>query len=101
MKSRPLMPQLDELQRYTVEEAIAYLRPSRKALFEDIKSGRLATIKEGKRRYIPGVRSCADPVRHSLPLRQRRDVPISTNGDACSVPPGRRQFQRSHQDRHQ
>jgi hypothetical protein len=45
---------LDELQRYSIEEAIAYLRSSRRTLFDDIKQGRLATIKEGKRRFIPG-----------------------------------------------
>ena len=54
MKPRPVLPPLDERQRYSVEEAIAYLRSSRKTLFDDIKNGRLATIKEGKRRFIPG-----------------------------------------------
>ena len=53
-KTRPALPPLDELQRYSIEEAIAYLRSSRRTLFDDIKQGRLATIKEGKRRFIPG-----------------------------------------------
>jgi hypothetical protein len=54
MKSRPVLPPLDAAQRYTIEEAIAYLRSSRATLFDDIREGRLATIKEGKRRFVPG-----------------------------------------------
>ena len=54
MKSRPVLPPLDPVQRYSIEEAIAYLRSSRKTLFDDIREGRLATIKEGKRRFVPG-----------------------------------------------
>jgi hypothetical protein len=54
MKSRPVLPPLDLAQRYTVEEAIAYLRKSRRTIYEDINSGRLATIVEGARRYVPG-----------------------------------------------
>ena len=53
-KTRPALPPLDQLQRYSIEEAIAYLRSSRKTLFDDIREGRLATIKEGKRRFVPG-----------------------------------------------
>jgi len=54
MKTRPALPPLDERQRYSIEEAIAYLRSSRKTLFDDIKNGRLTTIKEGKRRFVSG-----------------------------------------------
>lgn len=54
MKSFPPKSPLDEAQRYTVEEAIAYLRTSRKTLYNDIAAGLLATIKEGKRRFVPG-----------------------------------------------
>jgi hypothetical protein len=54
MKIRPALPPLDAAQRYSIEEAIAYLRSSRKTLFDDIREGRLATIKEGKRRFVPG-----------------------------------------------
>ena len=54
MKSRPVLPALDSAQRYSVEEAIAYLRSSRKTVFDDIREGRLASIKEAKRRFIPG-----------------------------------------------
>lgn len=54
MKARPVLSPLDPHQRYSIEEAIAYLRSSRKTLFDDIKQGRLATIKEGKRRFVPG-----------------------------------------------
>jgi hypothetical protein len=51
---RPKLPPLDERQRYSIDEAIAYLRSSRKTLFDDIREGRLATIQEGKRRFVPG-----------------------------------------------
>ena len=54
MKSRPVLPPLDIAQRYSIDETIAYLRSSRKTVFEDIREGRLATIKEGKRRFVPG-----------------------------------------------
>ncbi|HUX74563.1 MAG TPA: hypothetical protein VMV25_11820 [Steroidobacteraceae bacterium] len=54
MKTRLALPPLDERQRYSIEEAIAYLRSSRRTLFDDIKYGRLLTIKEGKRRFVPG-----------------------------------------------
>ena len=54
MKSRLQLPPLDLSQRYTIPEAISYLRSSRKTIYEDIRQGRLATIKEGKRRFVPG-----------------------------------------------
>jgi excisionase family DNA binding protein len=54
MKSRPTLPPLDSAQRYSIDEAIAYLRSSRKTIYDDISEGRLATIKEGKRRFVPG-----------------------------------------------
>jgi excisionase family DNA binding protein len=52
-QSAPLPP-LDPQQRYTVEETIRYLRSSRNTVYRDIAQGRLLTIKQGKRRYIPG-----------------------------------------------
>jgi hypothetical protein len=54
MKPRPALPPLDEKQRYSIDETIAYLRSSRKTVFDDIREKRLATIKEGKRRFVPG-----------------------------------------------
>lgn len=45
---------LDPLQRYSIEEAIAYLRTSRRTLYDMIDAGLIETIKEGKRRYTPG-----------------------------------------------
>ena len=43
MKRRPALPPLDPAQRYSIEkEAIAYLRSSRKTLYDDISEGRLA-----------------------------------------------------------
>jgi excisionase family DNA binding protein len=51
--SAPLPP-LDPLQRYTVEEATRYLRTSRPTLYELINAGLIASIQEGRRRYVPG-----------------------------------------------
>jgi excisionase family DNA binding protein len=38
---------------YTVDEACEALRMSRSVVYELIRSGRLRTIKEGKRRLVP------------------------------------------------
>jgi hypothetical protein len=51
---RPTLSPLDQAQRYSIEETILYLRTSRKTLYNDIAAGLLATIKEGKRRYVSG-----------------------------------------------
>jgi hypothetical protein len=81
MKTRPILPALDPAQRYSIEEGIAYLRSSRKTIFDDIREGRLLTIKEGKRRFIPGseiVRrsrvQTASPSRASAPSEAPRPV---------------------------
>jgi excisionase family DNA binding protein len=49
----PLAP-LDERQRYTVAEAISYLRTSRRSFYQLIAQGRLRPIKERRRTYVPG-----------------------------------------------
>lgn len=49
----PLAP-LDPAQRYTIDEAARYLRVSRATLYNDIDSGRLTTIKDRARRFVPG-----------------------------------------------
>jgi hypothetical protein len=54
-KVQPILPPLDERQRYTVLEACAYLRQSRAKLYNDIAAGLLATIQDGARRYVPGT----------------------------------------------
>ncbi len=46
---------LDPQQRYTILEASAYLRQSRSKTYLDIGAGTLPTIKDGKRRYVPGT----------------------------------------------
>ncbi len=50
---------LDPRQRYTIEEAGAYLRSSRAKLYIDIKAGRIAVIKDGRRTYVPGTEIAA------------------------------------------
>lgn len=48
------LPPLDPLQRYTVPESIRYLRSSRFTIYRLINAGEIATITEGKRRFVPG-----------------------------------------------
>lgn len=48
MNERVVVPVL-----YTVDEACEALRMSRSVIYELIRSGRLRTIKEGKRRLVP------------------------------------------------
>jgi excisionase family DNA binding protein len=53
-KPPPLAP-LDTQQRYDLDEAARYLRISRSTLYNDIAAGLIASIKDRKRRFIPGV----------------------------------------------
>jgi excisionase family DNA binding protein len=53
-KPRPHAP-LDPLQRYTIEEAASYLRIHRCTLYNDIAAGLISTIKDRKRRFVPGA----------------------------------------------
>jgi hypothetical protein len=58
------LPPVDAGQRYTITEAIRYLKTSRFTIYGDIAEGRLVTIKEGKRRFVPGseiIRRCSVP----------------------------------------
>jgi hypothetical protein len=48
------LPALDTAQRYSVAEALAYLRTSRASLYKLIAAGNLRVIKEGKRTFCPG-----------------------------------------------
>ena len=54
MSKQPLAP-LDLKQRYSINEANAYLRQSRAKTYQDIKAGKLPIIKDGRRTYIPGT----------------------------------------------
>ena len=54
MTDQAILAPLDANQRYTMAEAMAYLRISRQKIYADINAGNLATIKDGKRRYVPG-----------------------------------------------
>jgi hypothetical protein len=61
-ESRPEPRPLNALERYTIEESIVLLRTSRATLYIDIAAGKIKTIKNGKRRFIPGseiIRLCS------------------------------------------
>jgi hypothetical protein len=50
----PTLPPLDSQQRYSIPEAIHYLRSSRRTIYADIARGRLKVIREGRRTFVPG-----------------------------------------------
>jgi hypothetical protein len=50
--------QLDPLRRYDVETALRYLGISRFTLYADIREGRIQTIKDRNRRFVPGSEIC-------------------------------------------
>jgi excisionase family DNA binding protein len=49
------LPPLDFNQRYTIPETAAYLRCSRAYVYRLIQANELATIKDGRRSYVPGT----------------------------------------------
>ena len=48
------LPPLDINQRYSIDEACAYLRKCRASLYTDIKNG-MPVIKDGRRTFVPGA----------------------------------------------
>lgn len=48
------LPPLDPIQRYTIPEAARYLRIGVSTVWRDIAAGRIAAIRYGGRRYVPG-----------------------------------------------
>ncbi len=53
-KPRPILPPLDEKQRYTLAEAALYLRSSLWSVHRDIREGLLTAIRDRSRTYIHG-----------------------------------------------
>lgn len=49
------LPPLDPLQRYTITEAVAYLRTSRASIYKHAAKSELRLIKEGRRTFVPGA----------------------------------------------
>ena len=47
------LPQIDANQRYTIDEASAYLRQSREKTYRDIRHGKITAISDG-RKFISG-----------------------------------------------
>ncbi len=64
------LPPLDVFQRYTITQTSWYLKQCESKTFADIKAGRIKTIKDGRRTYIPGseiaARSCLKPMSENL-----------------------------------
>jgi excisionase family DNA binding protein len=55
MTDRRTLPPLNPIERYSIDEACAYLRQSRAKTYQDIRDGRLSIIKDGARSYVPGT----------------------------------------------
>lgn len=54
-KSIPPLAPLDLSQRYTIPEAVNYLRIGRAYLYERIAKGEIRCVVDGRRRYVPGT----------------------------------------------
>ena len=54
LDSRTPTAPLDPSRRYRIDDAAAYLGISRAKLYTDIRASKLATITDGKRRFVPG-----------------------------------------------
>ena len=54
-KAQSPLAALDTKQRFTVEETARYLRISRATVYKDIAAGLITTIKDRKRRFVPGA----------------------------------------------
>ncbi len=52
--SAPPLAPLDPLRRYSIDESARYLGISRATLYHDIAEGLILTIKDRKRRFVPG-----------------------------------------------
>ncbi len=50
-----VLPPLDPNQRYTIDEAKAYLRCSHSHLYEKFARGEIQKIKDGRLTYVPGT----------------------------------------------
>jgi hypothetical protein len=48
-------PVFDPRLRYSVDTAAQFLNQSRAKLYIDIREGRLAVIREGRRTFVPGT----------------------------------------------
>ena len=51
---RRTTPPVDVAQRYTIAEAISYLRTSHSSMYKEINAGRIKVLKQGKRTFVPG-----------------------------------------------
>lgn len=54
-KEPRVLPLLDTNRRYPIGEAERYLGISHQSVYNLIASGKLKTIKEGRRRFVPGA----------------------------------------------
>jgi hypothetical protein len=52
---RVQLPPLDLAQRYTIPEALAYLRISRSRFYQNVEVGAIKTVKDGTRCFVPGA----------------------------------------------
>lgn len=82
------LPPLDPAQRYTIEDAIRYLKTSRATIYKWIKSGELKTIEAGERPFLSTTRKGEASRSHHVgrKVAARRWVPGSEIARLCAVP---------------
>src|SRR5260370_41606958 len=54
LANQPTLAPVDVAQRYTIAEAISYLRVARVSIYKEINAGRIRVLKHGKRTFVPG-----------------------------------------------
>jgi hypothetical protein len=52
--NQPTLGPLDPLRRYPVETSLKYLDICRATFYREVAAGNIKTIKQGKRRFVPG-----------------------------------------------
>ncbi len=62
-------PQAAELQLYTIEEAMTMLRMGRTTIFDQLRNGRLRSVREGRARRIP-----AEAIAEYIALLEREEA---------------------------
>jgi len=70
-EKRPLPP-VDVAQRYTIKEAVSYLRISHASIYKEINARRIRVLKHGKRTFVPG-----SEIARVSRLEGTQDAPVS------------------------
>jgi Helix-turn-helix domain len=72
---------VDVAQRYTIAEAVSYLRISHASIYKEINARRIRVLKHGKRTYVPG-----SEIARLSRLEDTQDAPLSRETAAPAKP---------------